>query len=348
MVRAAKIAAFLVTIEALCWIFGNVSIYRGNPYRFFDRSELARQIETHLQAERDAPATGWGALTARPHPVLSTKSCGSAWGGSFTLAADVLDNQAWPYLASVKLGCSINNLGVEGFGFDQTLLLFRTNPVRESIVILGMSQPMISVGGASSWAFLELQNHLPQWKLTKPLFRIEDEILRLYPRPAPTVDAILDHYHNDDYARGWTALQFPFTLSLARALYRKRAAPDLLRFGPMENRPELKAEREVAIDTIAAMAKAAAENQDRFVVLLIPRPEDSEKPDQAFAAMLPELAKRSPQACLIDPSPEIQRAASRLSSPGEIMTASSHFGAAGNAALADALLRGLADCGIKP
>lgn len=343
-----KAALLALLIDGIFGLFAVISIHRGNPYRFYDRSALAKEIDAHLESERTAPDTGWGGGPARPHPGLIARPCGSAWGGSFTLAGDVRDDEAWPSLASIKLGCSIDNFGVEGFGFDQTLLLLQKRMPQHSLVILGMAQPMISVGGASSWAFLELKDLLPQWKITKPLFRIEGKDLRLYLRPAPTVDAILDHYRNDDYARGWTALQFPFVFSAVQAIYRKHAVPDLLRFGPMENNPELKAQRAVAVATIAAMAKTAIENDDRFAVLLIPRPEDSEKPDQVFSAMLRELAARAPAACLIDSSPDLQRAASRLVSSAEIMTASKHFGATGNAAIADALARGLADCGIRP
>jgi len=175
---------------------------------------------------------------------------------------------------------------------------------------------------------------------TKPIFRIESQKLRLYPRPAPTVDAILEHYRNDDYARGWTALQFPFTFSIAEALYRNRATPDLLRFGPMERRPELEAERDVAVATIAAMAETASENNDHFVVVLNPRPEDSKMPNATFAAMLRKLATVAPTACLIDPTPEIKNAASRLTSLKDIMNESKHFNSTGNAAIAGGRARG--------
>ena len=329
------------------WIhFGFIA---ATLYRLYDPAQLAEQIAAHLQAERDASKTGWGAAIARPHPALRMNKCGSAWGGSFTLNADAFPNpDAWPYLASLKLGCEIDNFGVEGFGFDQTLLLFRQHPARHAIVILGMAEPMISVGGASSWAFLDLKDDLPQWKLTKPFVKMQGDTLQLIPRPAPTVDAIVDHYNRDDYARSWTAFRFPFSLSIARAIYRKRGAPDLMRFSPMDNRPELATERKIASATIAAMANSALENDDRFAVLLIPRPEDSLKPDPAFVAMLKGLAGLAPHACLIDPSKELERAASGLPVPGNIMTATGHFGIEGNSALADALVRGLSDCGIKP
>jgi hypothetical protein len=94
----------------------------------------------------------------RTVPIHSLgRNCGSAWGGSFTVGPDVPDTCAWPYLASIKLGCEISNFGVEGFGFDQTLLLFQQSPPHDSLVILGMAQPMITVGGAASWTFIDLQ-----------------------------------------------------------------------------------------------------------------------------------------------------------------------------------------------
>jgi hypothetical protein len=348
VLRIAKIVLVVAAVEALFWLFGWISIHRGNAYRLYDRAQLAEQIAANLPAERDAPKSGWGAAIARPHPALGMSRCGSAWGGSFTLNAEIGEPDTWPYLASIKLGCEIDNFGVEGFGFDQTLVLFREHPVRHSLVILGMAEPMISVGGAASWAFLDLRDHLPQWKLTKPFFKLQRDALQLVPRPAPTVDAILDHDVNDDYARSWTTWRFPFSLSVARAIFRRRSAPDLMRFSPMDNLPELAAQRKVAGATIAAMARSALENDDHFAVLLIPKPEDSLKPDPVFVAMLKNLADQAPRACLIDPSPELEHAASALPVPGNIMTATGHFGIEGNAALSDALVRGLSDCGMKP
>jgi hypothetical protein len=166
------------------WLFGVVSIHRGNPFRLYDPSRLAAEVAANLPNEMVASPTGWPAHAQdRPHPPLR-RNCGSAWGGSFTVGPDVPDTCAWPYLASIKLGCEISNFGVEGFGFDQTLLLFQQSPPHDSLVILGMAQPMITVGGAASWTFIDLQDHLPRGRVTKPFFTLDHADLRLEPRTA--------------------------------------------------------------------------------------------------------------------------------------------------------------------
>ena len=78
------------------------------------------------------------------------------------------------------------------------------------------------------------------------------------------------------------------------------------------------------------------------------RPRWRANPDAAFVSMLNGLAAQAPEACLIDPSKELRLAAVSLSTPDAIRTTTGHFSSAGNAALADALVRGLAGCGIKP
>jgi hypothetical protein len=64
--------------------------------------------------------------------------------------------------------------------------------------------------------------------------------------------------------------------------------------------------------------------------------------------MLDGLATLAPNACLINPSRELKLAVSALSDPSAIITKTGHFRPEGNAALADALVRGIEDCEIRP
>lgn len=349
-IRAAKLIAFVMAIEAIFWAFGALSLHRGNPWRLFDLTALTAQITENLPNERRAPAMGWplpGTPTERPHPQLAARNCGSAWGGSFTFGDDVTDAEAWPYLASLKLGCEIANRGVDGFSFDQTLLLSKTHPPHDSLIILGMSQAMIY--GAASWTFTELADQQPSARLTKPFFRLDHGDLQLVPRPAPEVTAIMQHYQKDYYGAAWTAFRFPFTLSISLAIYRKFAGPDMLQFSPMAAIPEWAQQREIANKIIVAMAVSAQKNGNRFAVLLIPRPEDAANPSEAFAAMFRDLGAMMPNGtCLIDPSPEMQSVAAKLENSHPLTTKSGHYAEAANVALADGLLRGLADCEIRP
>jgi hypothetical protein len=343
----AKLVLVIAAVEGLFALFGVLSIYRGNPYRLYYYAELASQVESLLPTERQAPVTGWplhNPKLERDHPPLPRK-CGSAWGGSFTFAPDVPDDSAWPYLASVKLGCEIANFGASAFGLDQTLLFFQQHTPQHSLVILGITEPMIITGAVSSLTFFDLENHLPQARITKPFFTLENGALKLHARPASNVNAIMDYYRQDGYGSTWTPLKFPFTLSVIRAIYRKFATPDIIHEGAMSLRPEFVQYRAVASAVIAAMADVARENDDRFVVFLIPGPNFK---SPRFAVMLHSLAALVPDACLIDATAEVERATARLANPTDIASKSSHFSVGGNIALADALVHGLADCGIKP
>jgi hypothetical protein len=348
--RLAKIGAFLAAIEVMFWLYGTVSIHRGNPFRLYDPARLAAQIKENLPVERSAPPTGWyQGLTERPHPIIRGRRCATAWGGSFTVSSDVSDSEAWPYLASVKLGCEIANLGVDGFGFDQTLLLFEADVPRHSVIILGMAQPMITVSAAASWTFIDLDDHRPRARITKPFFSLNhDRTLHLEPRPPADVAAIMQHYAMDDFGRSWTPLRFPFSFSVVEAVYLKWTLPNLLEFGVTSDLPALKRQRDVATAIIKSMADVAERNDDRFVVLLIPRPEDAKDADPELLAMFNSLAAAEPHACLVNPYTELRHAAASLSDPSSIRTAMGHFNALGNAALAEALVRGIASCGIVP
>ena len=142
----------------------------------------------------------------------------------------------------------------------------------------------------------------------------------------------------DGYGRDWTPLRFPFSISVALAIYRKLTSPKIVQMSTMSDYPEMARQRELASLEIIEMAEVALQNKDRFVVLLIPRPQDSINPDAAFVSMLNGLAAQAPEACLIDPSKELRLAAVSLSTPDAIRTTTGHFSSAGNAALADALV----------
>jgi hypothetical protein len=298
---AAKLIVFVAAVEAIFWLFGTISIHRGNPWKLFDPTALAAGIEANLPMERRAPPSGWPAPEApieRAHPATAMRRCGSAWGGSFTFGDDVADAEAWPYLASVKLGCEIANFGMDGFGFDQTLILLEQQTLRGSLIILGMSQPMITVGVASSLSFLDLEDHQPKASLTKPFFRLVDGKLQPKPRPAPGVGAIMAHYRSDDYGGRWTPFRFPFAVSVSRALYRKFSDPDPLTLSPMDPAPEIERQRKVANATIAAMAIAALRNGNRFAVLLIPRPDDAAGREPPFRRDVPRPRPNGSGGCL--------------------------------------------------
>lgn len=345
---ARRLVFFLVAVEGLFFAFGLASMHWGNPYRLYDRARLLAEIERNLEAERAGSMTGWpneGEHPIRPHPHIDTPRCGSAWGGSFTYADDVLDAEAWPHLLSLKLGCQVDNRGTDGFGLDQTLLQFRQHDGSEPFVILGLAEPMITVDALASWTFISLsKDKQPRAALTKPFFTRDQDRLQLTPRPAPDVGAIEQHYAKDRSAQDWTAFRFPFTLHVVRAIYRKFRQPAFNDLSPVDDEPGMLELRRLAARLIFGMAQTARDRNQRFVLLFIPRPEDALAPHLTFRNVLDNLRTPIAGLCVIDPAEELKSLA--LTDPHGVMTASGHFSASGNAALANATLRGLKTCGL--
>jgi hypothetical protein len=340
-----KAALLALLIDGIFGLFAVLSIHRGNPYRIYYPSRLAAEVEASLQDEADAPATGWpkkGVKLTRDHPPLA-RECGSAWGGSFTFSPDVPDDSTWPYLGSRELGCDIANYGVPAFGLDQTYLLYQQYSTPKSVIVLGMSLVMITTMAISSWTFFDLNDGLPRARVTKPFFTLDNAQLVLHRRPAPSTKAILDFYREDGYGDNWTPLSFPFSRSVIRAFQMKLHAPDLPhQIALSQGNARYRA---VASAVIRAMATDAIAKGDQFVLLLLPTPVYQ---NELFAELLRASIDQVPSVCFIDPTDEINKTKAGLSNPADIGTESNHFSAIGNAAIARALVKGMADCGIHP
>jgi hypothetical protein len=93
------------------------------------------------------------------------------------------------------------------------------------------------------------------------------------------------------------------------------------------------------------MANDAIAKGDQFVLLLLPTPVYQ---NELFAELLRASIAQVPGVCFIDPTGEVDKARAALSNPADISTASNHFSAVGNAAIARALVKGMADCGLHP
>ncbi|MDH2351899.1 hypothetical protein QCM80_14665 [Bradyrhizobium sp. SSUT112] len=338
-------AATLAAIEVIFWSFGTLSMSRGNPYRLYDVSRLREAIAANLETERRGSQAGWpigNAYVPRPHPPTSPAVCGSAWGGSFTFGDDVADADTWPHRLSVSLGCQVQNYGTDGYGLDQTLIRLRAAPTNQPITIVAIAPPMIMAGGASSWAFVDLDNGRPRARLTKPRFALVANGLTTIPRPAPDVDDILANITSDMPSRDWTAMRFPFSLSVVRAIHRKLRGPrPFNELGPNAETPEGEQLRQIAARIVSEIAATTRERHSHLAVILIPQPTASLDAGEQYADFRRKLEQTQPVPCVIDPTDELRRL-----TPAAATTDSGHFTAAGNAAIAEAAVRGLHTCGF--
>ena len=336
-----RAAFFGLAIEAMFWVFAVTSMHRGNPYRFYDPARLAAAIEANLPVERAASAIGWGNELARQHPPLATPICGSAWCGSFTLGDDVDDKDAWPHLLSVRLGCQIKNFGADGYGLDQTVMLFERKAPSNSLVILGVNWPMLQVNALTSWTFIDLlDDHTPRARVTKPIFERHGSNLTLIPRPASTLEGITQHYARDAAATDWTPLTFPFSVAAIRAIWRHFKVPTFTAGGPAANSPISRDLHATGAALVARMSDFAQVHNDRLAIVLIPSTEGRKSASELFQHLIVALPANM---CVIDPSDDINILAERE----PIATQSGHFTANANAAIAYAVQQGLARCGFN-
>lgn len=346
MRAAAGLIAFLCAVEAIFFAFGIISMHNGNKYFLYDLGRLRSDIRANLEAEQKGSITGWpqaGQFPIRSHPSLEVPVCGSAWGGSFTYSDDVSDAEAWPHVLSVALGCQVDNRGVDGFGLDQSLLHYKEHAGNERLVILALVEPMITVDQISSLTFISLgPDKQPRANLTKPFFTLDGDRLQLTPRPAADPLAIEQHYARDESSKDWNAFEFPYFWSVSRAIYRKFTRPLFGDAGP--GSPAYAPQRRLAAVLIAEMARLVRDRDQRFALLIIPRPEDVLDPHRLFRNILESAPNPIPELCTIDPADELRSIA--LKTPNDLMTKSGHYSAAGNAAIAAATARGLRACGL--
>jgi len=59
--------------------------------------------------------------------IADPKYCFEVYGDSFTFAADINDDPAWPNRLAAKIKCKVLNFGISGYGVDQAVLRHELN-----------------------------------------------------------------------------------------------------------------------------------------------------------------------------------------------------------------------------
>jgi hypothetical protein len=145
--------------------------------------------------ERDE--TGSRIVPAFRDPAAHTP-CVSLYGDSFTWSSDVGHDAAWGNVLSKRLGCRVQNFGVEGYGTDQAFLRYRQNTADTApIVILGL-QPENILRNVNQYRTLLYANSRFGFK---PRFVSDaDGTLRRVPLPEIRADELAAfHAHPERY-----------------------------------------------------------------------------------------------------------------------------------------------------
>jgi hypothetical protein len=345
--RAARLVATLVIVDLIFLGFGALSIQRGNPFLLYYPSLFSGMSAEQISAEARGSSTGWPLQrTVRPQPSPEPNTCGAAIGGSFTFADDVGDSEAWPSVLSQMIGCNVDNLGIDGFGLDQSVVYYREAGRSDRFVIVGITPVMLLMDGAASWTFYTPgPDHLPEVKITKPLYLINPAGQLTYVRrPSHEPSAIEAHHAHDLFRTMWTPLKPPFSLQVGYAIYNRWFAPRVAEMNLADAAGPAVELRRLAWQILRqSFDNKAAE--PRVAIVMIPTPEYALNLVPDYSSYLNEIRSTLPTACLIDPHPRLHETLKEHALE-TVRTSSGHYTAEGNAALASAVAAGLKSCGI--
>lgn len=349
LIRAARLVATLVIVDLIFLGFGALSIWRGNPFLLYYPSLFSGMSAEQISAEARGSSTGWPLQrTVRPQSSPEPKTCGAAIGGSFTFSDDVSDGDAWPAVLSKMIGCDVDNLGIDGFGLDQSVIYYREASRSDRFVIIGITPVMLLMDEAASWTFYTPgPDHLPEVKVTKPFYLINPAGQLTYvQRPSHEPSAIEAHHAHDLFRTMWTPLKPPFSLHVGYAIYNRWFVPRIAEMSLADSTAPAVELRRLAWQ-ILHQSFDDKNAEPRVVIVMIPTPEYSLNPVPDYASYLSEIRSILPTACLIDPHPYLHEIL-KDRALNTVRTSSGHYTPEGNAALASAVAAGLKSCRILP
>lgn len=343
-----------IAIEGESYLFARFSIANKNSYGFY-QPDIFDIPEQQLAAENSAGVLGWPRTDVpRAQSPERSPTCGSAFGDSMTRGDEVQDNEAWVHLLSERLGCNVSNFGVGGYGLDQATLRYEQINPAGNFVLLGLFVEMLRRDLAASWTFYQGpgSDNLPHYSLTKPMFVMVEDGIRLIPRPsAPVTRAAIEQHHERDYYLNmlWTPLSFPYSYSAGRAIFRRLHDKTNLIDAPSNsywNESHSSQAATLAARILARTLDDVRQRKQRMVVVMIPQVEETVTSEPAYSKFMQALSRREPDLCIIDTHPALTAAASKVGMP-TLRAPQGHYTATGSAILAETVHQGLRRCGIS-
>jgi lysophospholipase L1-like esterase len=221
----------------------------------------------------------------RPRPRTFGRALGLALGDSFTHGDEVEHAETWPQALAETAQADVYNLGVGGYGADQSLLQLRRLPkdVPGPVLLFGFELRNVDRVVNVYRPFLLPTTGIP---LPKPRFALQGGALRLLPNPAPdkaALERLLDpafvaRIGADDYwyssARN-PRFSFPYTrLLFDTSVWRQALGSRDLR-GEVAARPEedlwrVAEPRALYLALLDAIVAEAAARGYRPVLVLLP------------------------------------------------------------------------------
>ena len=341
-----------IAVEIQSYAFGKLSIANGNSFQFYQPKVFDLSPE-QLANENTAGPLGWQSNAPRPQSSEFGPSCGSAFGDSMTHGDEVKDDEAWLHRLSERLGCNVQNFGVGGYGLDQAVLRYEMGTPPGKFVILGLFIEMLRRDMAASWTFYRgpARNNMVSYSVTKPMFVMANDRLELVPRPTKplTRRAIVEHHRRDFFLNSlWTQLSFPYSYAAGHAIYRRYVDENYLtnlssnQFWQPDHPSNAVA---LAEKILVRMRDQSRQRKQQLVVVMIPQVEESADPRPAYAQFVQDLARRTPDICIVDTHAALAAQAAKVGTPA-LKAPLGHYSTAGSEVLAQAVREGLQKCGI--
>lgn len=326
---AAVVLLMLIFIELVC-----ISVYKLNPNSVLDWRYYP---EAFAHTQKSTLAYGWSNPEGLPRPdhAESLPICARAFGDSFTYGEEVDPQDTWTNIASIKLGCRIENFGVGGFGTDQALILYESTNTHAPVVLLGIYSEMLRRNLAASWLFYGGQKD----RALKPYFELTPQgKLQQIPWPKNATTSDIRAYHSKDIFFDSYDLQFPYFWHMSKSVFFQLKAR-------LENKGIFFDKHAKALPLqLAILDEFSAQVTQRgseLVLVYYPSIAELENNSFSYRAQLEKYKVKHPHACIIDTGPALLSAAQKGISVG---APSGHFGPKGNEIIAVVVADGLKKC----
>jgi hypothetical protein len=178
--------------------------------------------------------------------------------------------------------------------------------------------------------------------LPKPFYRLGQMGLTL--EAAPTVldpEYIRAHHKWDRYAEPYR-VEFPYFLALVRIAYYRLFHKAFIKNRLQGPRAWTDADSlGLSLAITSNFIKAAKEDGNRLVILMIPKPSDVAKNVPPYAMFMSRVRDMSPTTCVVDPFESLRK---RYNREGNLSAPEGHFKSSANDAIASAIVEGLRQC----
>lgn len=328
---------------------------------FYETPDINRQDYERYLKLRD-PALGWppkkesvetpSPPTPRPVPQkFSGQPCFSVYGNSFTYGSEVQDQDAWPFLVSKSLSCSVANYGVGGYGTDMAYLRFLTQKKTAEVAVLGFMPENIMRNVTQYMSFLyagPLYGFKPRFILNQkgdlervPLPKLNyHEFTDVFKNPS----TYLKHeYFLPFEDHGRLPLGFPYSLSILRALNHFRIHAAITKtpvYAEFYHQKHAAKGLQITVKIMEAFIQKAHERSQEAFILILPTGRDllyfKREKKWVFQPLLDALKKQN--IPYYNPGPHLLHQLGTEEIETLFVDISSHYNAKGNRFLANAFL----------